>query len=99
MFLSIDGSAAPGAFDARGAIASAVSRLCPPATLLALCVLANSRRVTALQERLGGIEAEMEERRTKRNVAARRLYALSGKSRQRASDNTVAFPVFQKAAP
>ena len=72
MSLSIDGSAAPGAFDARSAIASAVSRLCPPATLLALCVLANSRRIAALQERLAAIDAEMEERRVKRNAAARR---------------------------
>jgi len=88
-----------GAFDVRAAIASAVSRLCPPSTLLALCASANTRRVAALQERLAAIDVAMEEQRTRRNAAARRLPALAGKSRERPADNTVAFPVFQKAAP
>lgn len=80
------------------AIGEAVSRLSPTSTVLALCFTANHNRVLTLQERLATLEADMEERRAKRNAAARWLVALSGRTKLRAetAENTVSFPVFQR---
>lgn len=94
----INGNNASGAFDIRAAISAAVSQLSPQSSLLALFFTANQQRVAALQDRLAAIDSEIEERRTRRNAAARRLAALGGrpKPRPEPSDNTVAFPVFHK---
>jgi hypothetical protein len=82
----------------RIAITEAVRNLSPPSSLLVLFFIANQQRIASLQVRLAAIDAEIEERRVMRNAAARRLALLGGrpKPRSESSDNTVAFPVFQK---
>lgn len=81
-------------------IIAAVSRLSPPSTLLALCFSANANRICALHKRLAEIDAEIEERRTQRNAAARRLVALAEKIRPRSDTptNVVAFPHFERVS-